>query len=124
MHADPKRWHQLARCRLYPTLNWHSTASEEAAVCRRICDSCTVRAPCLAEALTERDPWGIWGGLTPDEREQVAGEEAVRILPTHGTNSRYAKHGCRCSRCRAAHTAYERSRRQRGRTPCAANGRS
>ncbi|WP_352247618.1 WhiB family transcriptional regulator [Amycolatopsis nalaikhensis] len=110
-HAD--RWHRRARCRQYPGLNWYSIEPGEVAACRRICASCSVRAPCLAEAFTERDPWGVWGGLTPDEREQLAGPDHVRILPAHGTNPRYAKHRCRCTLCRAAHTAYERNRRHR-----------
>jgi hypothetical protein len=34
----------------------------------------------------------------------------------HGTDSRYNNAGCRCTRCRAAHAAYQRDHRTRMRT--------
>lgn len=34
-----------------------------------ICDSCPVQAECLAYALAERISEGIWGGLTPGQRQ-------------------------------------------------------
>ena len=33
--------------------------------------------------------------------------------PTHGTYSRYVKHGCRCDECKAAGTAYAKEYRER-----------
>ena len=35
---------------------------------RAICRGCPVRDNCLEEALTQQEPFGIWGGLTPMER--------------------------------------------------------
>jgi len=35
---------------------------------RSICRGCPVRDNCLEEALTQQEPFGIWGGLTPMER--------------------------------------------------------
>jgi WhiB family transcriptional regulator, redox-sensing transcriptional regulator len=37
------------------------------AVCRR----CVVREQCLAFALDNREPFGIWGGLSADERKKL-----------------------------------------------------
>jgi len=36
---------------------------------KAICAGCPVRRKCLAYALSEGIGWGVWGGLTADERE-------------------------------------------------------
>ncbi|MFC5380122.1 WhiB family transcriptional regulator [Aquipuribacter nitratireducens] len=36
-----------------------------------ICASCPVLAQCRAHALAVREPYGVWGGMTEDEREAV-----------------------------------------------------
>ena len=33
-----------------------------------LCTECPVRSACLQNALDHRDPWGIWGGTTEDQR--------------------------------------------------------
>jgi hypothetical protein len=38
---------------------------------RRICGGCIERRECLAYAIKEEIPHGIWGGKTPSERGQV-----------------------------------------------------
>jgi WhiB family redox-sensing transcriptional regulator len=38
---------------------------------RRICGGCIERKECLAYAIKEEIPHGIWGGKTPSERGQV-----------------------------------------------------
>src|SRR5699024_1102859 len=43
------------------------------------------------------------------------GYPAPSVLPEHGTNSRYAKHSCRCPECREAHAVYEGDRRIKAR---------
>ncbi|MER6762820.1 MULTISPECIES: WhiB family transcriptional regulator [Amycolatopsis] len=115
MTSSLARWHEWASCANHPDLDWHSAEPGDVAACRRICQSCPVQTACLEEALAECDPWGLRGGLTPDERELIAGPERVRILPAHGTNARYAKHRCRCGVCRQAHARYARHCRNRRR---------
>ena len=34
----------------------------------RLCARCQVRNPCLAFVLAAWQPYGVWGGTTPDER--------------------------------------------------------
>lgn len=51
-----------------------ATASEEAIT---ICNGCAVLGPCREYAV-QQEPYGIWGGLTENEREQV---RAIRGLP-------------------------------------------
>jgi WhiB family transcriptional regulator, redox-sensing transcriptional regulator len=36
-----------------------------------ICSSCPVMQQCRAHALAVREPYGVWGGMTEDEREAV-----------------------------------------------------
>jgi len=38
---------------------------------KAICAECSVRKPCLDFALTVREPYGIWGGLTELERRAL-----------------------------------------------------
>jgi len=38
---------------------------------KAVCAGCPVRRTCLAYALTEEIGWGVWGGLTADEREAL-----------------------------------------------------
>jgi WhiB family redox-sensing transcriptional regulator len=38
---------------------------------RTICGSCPVRRQCLAYAVTADEPFGIWGGLDPEERRSL-----------------------------------------------------
>ncbi|WP_425548761.1 WhiB family transcriptional regulator [Amycolatopsis ultiminotia] len=113
MHSSTTGWRRRAACRNYPLLDWHSNIPSEVTSCRTICASCEVRKDCLAEALLARDPWGVWGDLSPEERELIYGTEYLRILPPHGSNARYAKHRCRYRCCRTAHAKYEQQRRRR-----------
>ncbi|MEU5847455.1 WhiB family transcriptional regulator [Saccharopolyspora shandongensis] len=110
------RWRSQAACRRRPGLDFIDPAPADAEQCRAVCGACPVRERCLAEALAAGEPWGIWGGLDSDQRADLAertGYPEPVIVPAHGTNTRYAKHGCRCSACRSAHTSYERARRRR-----------
>ena len=39
---------------------------------KAICARCTVQPACLLDALNNGERWGIWGGLTPEERHKLA----------------------------------------------------
>lgn len=47
---------------------------------RRLCDSCPVREACLAYALTHDEAWGVWGGLTAEERRALR-RVSLRLVP-------------------------------------------
>jgi len=38
---------------------------------KAVCASCPVIAQCRAHALAAQEPYGIWGGLTEDERLEI-----------------------------------------------------
>lgn len=116
-------WHRSAACRGRLDLDWIDPTPRQAIECRNLCRGCPVQRDCVDHAIAAGEPWGIWGGLDSAQRADLAasrGADAPRVLPAHGTNPRYAKHGCRCLICRAAHTDYEHRRRRRqptGRRP-------
>lgn len=111
----PAAWTRAAACLgQWVELDWIDPTPEQARRCRAVCAGCPVRRTCLAAALTSAEPWGIWGGLDPDERAILArslGLAAPATRPLHGFRARYAKHGCRCRACRHAHAVYEHQRR-------------
>lgn len=118
-----RQWRERAACSGRTDLDWFDKNPAVSSRCLAICDTCPVADSCLIDAIENGEPWGIWGGLNADERREAAvveGKPAPRVRPPHATNSRYAKHGCRCALCRAAHTAYDRERRARTRAgvPC------
>ncbi|WP_263251615.1 WhiB family transcriptional regulator [Saccharopolyspora rosea] len=116
MTCQLPRWRTRAACQEHTELDFIEPDAMEADHCRAVCAGCPVRQHCLADALANREPWGIWGGLDTHERATLAIRSqqcSPKVLPAHGTNSRYAKHGCRCIPCRTVHSAFERARRAR-----------
>lgn len=53
---------------------------DEGAVAKRICSMCPVQAQCLEDALVRNEPEGIWGGLSPRQRQKFKRGEKVRFL--------------------------------------------
>lgn len=41
------------------------------AAAKALCNVCPVVQQCLNHALTVREPYGVWGGLTINERDQL-----------------------------------------------------
>jgi WhiB family transcriptional regulator, redox-sensing transcriptional regulator len=39
---------------------------------KRVCAACPVRPQCLAYAVAHREGHGVWGGLSPEERERLS----------------------------------------------------
>jgi hypothetical protein len=76
-------WRARAECRsvepetFFPTAEDGPVYEAQVAVAKAVCARCPVRAECLAEALV-RVPFGIAGGLTPEERRGRGSAEAGR----------------------------------------------
>ncbi|MFG2619557.1 WhiB family transcriptional regulator [Streptomyces sp. NPDC048507] len=87
--AGPRHWQWQARaaCRgLGPGRFFHPAGErgddregrDEAA--KRVCAGCPVRTACLEHALSTREPFGVWGGLTEEERRRLlTGAGARRV---------------------------------------------
>ena len=70
-------WQLAARCRGRDDLFFHPHGEREPSRGTReraaveVCRSCPVRRECLEHALESREPYGVWGGTTEAEREQL-----------------------------------------------------
>src|SRR5579872_1945603 len=67
-------------CSANPELFFTEDDPAAAAAAKAICGGCPFRAPCLAFALATRQPYGVWGGLTAEERRPAV----RRICPRCG----------------------------------------
>ncbi|GAA2154948.1 WhiB family transcriptional regulator [Kitasatospora kazusensis] len=56
---------------------------EEAA--KAVCAPCPVRIECRRHALQTREPFGVWGGLTEDERHRLVRARSRRPAPARGS---------------------------------------
>ncbi len=70
-------WRERAACLPFPAILFFGLDDNEGAAERHareqeakgICTTCLVRAECLDYALSTREAYGIWGGLTEIERK-------------------------------------------------------
>lgn len=68
-------WQESGACRrLSPDAFFHPEGERGAAriqratAAKRVCGGCPVLAQCRSHALAAREPYGIWGGMTEEER--------------------------------------------------------
>jgi WhiB family redox-sensing transcriptional regulator len=71
-------WQDDAACKSLPLEMFFPPAEQEAEAAKAICSGCTVREPCLEAALTAGERFGIWGGMSSDERQTVAARRRAR----------------------------------------------
>ncbi len=69
-------WWDLAACQtadpeLFFPISTAGSALAEIARAKAVCASCVIRGRCLDYALRTRQPHGVWGGLSEDERRAV-----------------------------------------------------
>lgn len=98
------------------------TENRATATAKQVCAGCPVRDACLQQALDNDERYGIWGGLTPQERHTITGRPVIRRggPPTrdipHGTNAGAQGHLRQgtpmCDECREGRNEYRRTRRQ------------
>jgi predicted Fe-S protein YdhL (DUF1289 family) len=89
-------WSIRAACRGHgpATFFLQSDEAAEVAEAKAVCQACDVRTDCLGHALAFRERHGVWGGLTPTERQRIlaalasvahdAREEGQGRRPAHG----------------------------------------
>jgi WhiB family redox-sensing transcriptional regulator len=114
--AQPKDgWWERSACKdVDPDVFFADEVKGRYATAGIICDSCPVTTECLAEALKAEScgvRYGMYGGLTPSERQRLAGPKPLPTKPC-GTRAAYAR-GCRCDLCRKASSVYERDHRRK-----------
>jgi WhiB family redox-sensing transcriptional regulator len=62
-------WPKRAACRDKPHGWWFPSVGTNPLRAIAICETCPVRDECLEFALNTKQEHGVWGGMTPDERQ-------------------------------------------------------
>lgn len=80
---------------------------------KAICAACPVREDCLSFAIAEGIRYGVWGGMSPKQRQKLSAEvpRSPKVYRC-GTTTAYAR-GCRCDACRQANTLHQAEFRAR-----------
>ena len=83
--AEHWQWQLAAACRgmdgehfFHPPDERNAAREQRIAAAKAICRSCPAMQACLDHALQVREPYGIWGGLSEDERAGLLGLESLR----------------------------------------------
>ncbi len=86
--ADLWNWQFEGACRAVPTeVFFHpegergSARRDRDAAAKAICHTCPVLRRCREHALRVREPYGVWGAMTEDEREAFYGRHRVPRRP-------------------------------------------
>lgn len=70
--APPDAWQDQAACHgLNPDL-FFPVSEDDAAPALAYCAGCPQRVECLAWAIRNGERYGIWGGLTEQQRRRIA----------------------------------------------------
>ena len=84
-HLHHYEWQLEAACRgmdsatfFHPRAERNAAREQRIAQAKAVCRTCPAIAACLAHALQVREPYGIWGGLSEDERAAMLGVESLR----------------------------------------------
>ena len=67
---DERPWAVFAACKESPSVSFFPQTKDEERAAIAICTICPVREDCLDHALTTRERFGVWGGLTEKERRK------------------------------------------------------
>ena len=85
-HSDRWNWQIHSACRgvdstvfFHPDFERGTERATRDATAKTLCHNCPVMDQCRAHALRVQEPYGIWGGLTAQDRHAI-------LHPTHNTN--------------------------------------
>jgi len=78
---ETDRWRRAAACRdmeteLFFPRGETGAPLEQSVAAKAVCAGCPVRIPCLEFAMATRQEYGIFGGLTEQERRTLARRRA------------------------------------------------
>ena len=100
-------WQVRAACRGMDTATFFHPPNERDAAreariaqAKAVCRRCPAIDDCLDHALRVREPYGVWGGLSEDERASLLGVESLRYPKNPGQDPS-GRHPNRAHRRRA-----------------------
>ncbi len=78
---ETERWRRAAACRNMDTELFFPRGEtgaplEQTLAAKAVCGGCPVRSPCLEFAMATRQEYGVFGGLTEQERRSLARRRA------------------------------------------------
>jgi WhiB family transcriptional regulator, redox-sensing transcriptional regulator len=78
-------WWDLAACQtadpeLFFPVSATGGSRAEIARAKAICATCPIRQQCLDYALDTRQPHGVWGGRTEEERHQIIAAHQRQLI--------------------------------------------
>ena len=80
-------WQEHGACQGFSDVFFHppnergSARIERDAAAVSICQECPVRAPCGDYAMRSREPFGVWGGLTEEQRHAILRSTSAADAP-------------------------------------------
>lgn len=85
-NADLWDWQLRGLCRgkdsslfFHPEGERGAARSGREIAAKEICLNCPVQIPCVEHALRVREPYGVWGGMTEDEREEYYAKQKILV---------------------------------------------
>jgi WhiB family redox-sensing transcriptional regulator len=85
-NADLWDWQLLGACRgndpesfFHPEGERGSSRVQRDLAAKAVCATCPVLRQCADHALTVREPYGVWGGMSEDEREAIYQRRSVAL---------------------------------------------
>ena len=67
----PDTWQDKAACYGIDPEIFFPASEEDASLALSYCTACGIREICLAWALRNRERYGVWGGLTEQQRRRL-----------------------------------------------------
>lgn len=105
---DGEDWRSEALCAQADPERWFPDKGGNPKPALAICAVCPVREQCLAHALANNETYGIWGGKTARQRQELAGRRNVSATHCRNhheytpENTIMTGFGRRCRTCKAA----------------------
>lgn len=116
--ADVLSWSKRAACSGVDVNIFYPTIGQPTDEAKKYCQRCPVMVECRTRALQTREAYGVWGGLSPQERESGRWERSCRAcgdpLPVtpNGGRAWYCRE-CAAQKRREVQKRYDQQRRQR-----------
>ncbi|MGW2933977.1 WhiB family transcriptional regulator [Streptomyces sp. NPDC001156] len=76
-------WRTFAACRKEDPDLFFPVGSDSrgrVGAAQAVCHGCPVQQPCGQWALETRQQWGVWGGLSENQRRQILKRRGVRLF--------------------------------------------
>lgn len=73
-------WREAAACRTFSVEMFYPPAEQDGFEAKAVCFQCPVREMCLEVAIANGERFGVWGGLTPQERRWLVAKRKRAAL--------------------------------------------